>query len=115
MAGGWRRTTDEFKATFRVEGCLDQGELESLSRELVDAADAGCHHLVLDLQGSCEQSLSHWWSFRPVLDTITLCGARLSVQGAAPDLEAGLESAAVEAQLRMLDRKYPDFFRKQPA
>lgn len=115
MAGGWRRTTDEFMATFRVEGCLDPGELESLSRELVDAADAGCHHLVLDLQASCEQTLNQWWSFRPVLDTITQRGARLSVRGAAPDLEAGLESAALEAQLRMLDRKYPDFFSKQSA
>ena len=115
MAGGWRRTTDEFIATFRVEGCLDQGELECLSRDLLDAADAGFHHLVLDLQASCEQTLNHWWPFRPVLELITQRGARLSVKGANPDLEAGLESAAVEAQLRMLDRKFPDFFRKQPA
>jgi len=115
VAGGWRRTTDDFIATFQVEGCLDAGELECLSRDLLDAADAGFHHLILDLQASCEQSVNQWSAFKPVLENITSRGARLSVRGATPDLEAGLENAAIEAQLRLLDRQYPDFFRKQPA
>jgi hypothetical protein len=115
MAGGWRRTTDEFMATFCVEGCLDPGELEGLSRDLLDAADAGFHHLILDLQASCEQSVHQWRAFRPAIENITQRGARLSVIGATPDLEAGLESAAIEAQMRLLDRTFPDFFRKQPA
>ena len=114
MAGGWRRTTDEFKVTFQVEGCLDAGELEYLSQDLLDAADAGFHHLILDLRNSCEQSVSQWSAFKPVLENITWHGGRLSVRGATPDLEAGLKNAAVEAQLRLLDRQYPDFFRKQP-
>ena len=101
--------------TFQVEGCLDAGELECLSRDLLEAADAGFHHLILDLQASCEQTLSQWSALKPVLEKITFRGARLSVRGATPDLEAGLENAAVEAQLRLLDRQYPDFFRKQPA
>ena len=111
----WRRTDAQFMATFRVEGCPDPNELESLSRDLLDAADACFHHLILDLQTSCDQSVHQWWAFRPVIENITQRGARLSVKGATPDLEAGLESAAVEAQMRMLDRKFPDFFRKQPA
>ena len=102
-------------ATFRMEGCPDQGDLDSLSQDLLDAADAGFHHLILDLRAACEQTPQQWRSLRPVIETITQRGARLSVKGAAPELEAGLENAAIEAQMRMLDRQYPDFFRKHTA
>lgn len=100
-------------ATFLLEGCPNQSDLESLSRDLLDAADAGFHHLILDLKTSCDQTPQQWRSFRPVIDTITQRGARLSVKGAPPELEAGLENAAVDAQMRMLDRKFPDFFGKR--
>ncbi len=99
-------------ATFRVEGCLDPQELKDLSGDLKDAADAGYRDLILDLRGSCAQSVSQWSAFRPVVDELTQRGARLSVQGAAPDLLDGLQSATIEAQLRLLDRKFPDFFSK---
>ncbi len=99
-------------ATFLLEGCPDQNDFESLCRDLLEAAEAGFHHLTLELKTTCDQTLQQWRTFRPVLETITQRGARLSIKGAPPELEAGLENAAVEAQLRMLDRTYPDFFRK---
>lgn len=99
-------------ATFRIEGCLDADELEVLSIDLREAAEAGFHHLILDLHGSCEQSVNQWSAFRPVVEALTLKGARLSVEGADPDLLDGLHSATVEAQMRLLDRQFPRFFSK---
>lgn len=113
MAGGWRRVTAEERATYRIQGCLDEEELEGLSVDLTEAAEAGFHHLVLDLHDSCEQSVTQWSAFRPVLEALTRKGARLSVEGAGPDLLAGLHSATVEAQMRLLDRQFPFFFSKQ--
>ena len=100
-------------ATFRVEGCLDPGELEGLSSDLREAAGAGCRHLILDLRLSCEQTVHQWSAFRPVLEELTRQGTRLSVEGAHPDLLDGLHSATIEAQMRHLDRQFPHFFTKQ--
>ena len=99
-------------ATFRVEGCLDTLELEDLSSELREAAGAGFRHLILDLRESCEQTPQQWSAFRPVVEELTRQGARLSVEGATPDLLDGLKSATVEAQMRLLDRQFPNFFSK---
>jgi len=112
MAGAWRRDTEDLQAIFRVEGCLDSEEMESLSHELREAADAGYRELILDLKNSCEQSLHHWSAFRPVVEQLARLGARLLVQGAPPDLLDGLRYATIEAQMRLLDRQFPDFFSK---
>lgn len=112
MAGAWRRDTEDLQAIFRVEGNLDSEGMESLSYELREAADAGFRDLVLDLEKSAEQSLHHWSAFRPVVEQMAKLGARLSVQGATPDLLDGLRYATIEAQMRLLDRQFPDFFSK---
>ena len=112
MAGLWQLVTDELAATFRVEGCLNAGELESLSDDLRQAAQAGYRHLILDLHDSCEQSVQQWSAFRPVLDDIGRHGVQLSVEGASPDLRDGLISAALEARMRWLEHQQPDFFSK---
>lgn len=113
MAGAWRRVTADLAATFQVEGCLDSEELNTLSGELRAAADAGYRHLILDLHKSCEQSVQQWSAFRPVMEELTRSGARLSVEGADPDLRDGLHTACIEAQLRWLEKQQPDFFSKR--
>ncbi len=114
MAGLWQTITDELAATFRVEGCLDARELESLSSDLRRAAQSGYRHLILDLNNSCEQSVHHWAAFRPVLEELTSHGAHLTVEGATPDLRDGLQSAAMEAKMRWLERQHPDIISKVP-
>ena len=91
---------------------MDADELARLGRELSDAATAGYRQLVLDLSSSCEQSPQQWFAFLPTVDLLARYGAQLSVEGAHPDLLEGLRHAAVEAQLRWLERQDPDCFLK---
>lgn len=112
MSAGWRRVTDDLQATFLVEGCLRSEQLVKLSRDLKDAANDGYRHLVLDLRLDCETSLHDWEAFAPVVEHLTRRGASLDVRGGSPDLRDGLQSAALIAQMRILEEQAPECFAK---